>query len=219
MASAAGLAAAEIYADRLARPAEAVADDLDRYVALLGRWQSAQNLVSRETLAAVWSRHVADSLQVLSHLTPADRLFLDLGSGGGFPAIPLAIARKGAAATQFVLVESNGRKASFLRLVGRELGLPIRVIGGRIEAHDSRETGPPDVITSRALASLDRLCTLAAPHFGPGTRAIFHKGRDAGEELAKARAGWQLDVLTWPSDTSTDGVLLEIRDMRSISTR
>ena len=217
MASTAAVAAAVAYAGHLARPAPDVAADLDRYVALLTRWQAAQNLVSRETLPAVWPRHIVDSLQLLRHLTPADRTFLDLGSGGGFPAIPLAIARKGAADLSFVLVESTGRKASFLRLVARELNLPIRVVASRIEAFDSREMGRPDVITSRALASLDRLCRFAAPHFGPGTRALFHKGRDAGEELAKARAEWELDVVSWPSDTSSDGVLLEIRNMRSLS--
>jgi 16S rRNA (guanine527-N7)-methyltransferase len=217
MASTAAVAAAVAYAGHLARPVPDVAADLDRYVALLTRWQAAQNLVSRETLPAVWPRHIVDSLQLLRHLTPADRTFLDLGSGGGFPAIPLAIARNGAADLSFVLVESTGRKASFLRLVARELNLPIRVVASRIEAFDPREMGRPDVITSRALASLDRLCRFAAPHFGPGTRALFHKGRDAGEELAKARAEWELDVVSWPSDTSSDGVLLEIRNMRSLS--
>jgi 16S rRNA (guanine527-N7)-methyltransferase len=217
MASTAAVAAAVAYAGHLARPVPDVAADLDRYVALLTRWQAAQNLVSRETLPAVWPRHIVDSLQLLRHLTPADRTFLDLGSGGGFPAIPLASARKGAADLSFVLVESTGRKASFLRLVARELNLPIRVVASRIEAFDSREMGRPDVITSRALASLDRLCRFAAPHFGPGTRALFNKGRDAGEELAKARAEWELDVVSWPSDTSSDGVLLEIRNMRSLS--
>jgi 16S rRNA (guanine527-N7)-methyltransferase len=217
MASTAAVAAAVAYAGHLARPVPDVAADLDRYVALLTRWQAAQNLVSRETLPAVWPRHIVDSLQLLRHLTPADRTFLDLGSGGGFPAIPLAIARKGAADLSFVLVESTGRKASFLRLVARELNLPIRVVASRIEAFDPREMGRPDVITSRALASLDRLCRFAAPHFGPGTRALFHKGRDAGEELANARAEWELDVVSWPSDTSSDGVLLEIRNMRSLS--
>jgi 16S rRNA (guanine527-N7)-methyltransferase len=219
MASDAAVAAAAAYAGCLARPVDAVAADLDRYVALLERWQPAQNLVSRETLPAIWPRHIIDSLQVLRRLTPEDRTFLDLGSGGGFPAIPLAIARKGLPGLSFVLLESNGRKVSFLRAVARTFDLPVRVAGGRIEAFDSRETGHPDVVTSRALASLDRLCHLAAPHFGPGTRALFHKGRDAGEELAKARAEWELDVVSWPSDTSNDGVLLEIRNMRFLSTR
>jgi 16S rRNA (guanine527-N7)-methyltransferase len=218
MASEAAVVAAAAYAGYFARPAEAVAVDLDRYVALLTKWQAAHNLVSRETLPVIWPRHIVDSLQVLRHLRPGDRRFLDLGSGGGLPAIPLAIALKGMPEVDFRLVESTGRKASFLRLVGRELDVPIRVLSVRIEQLDPRETGLPDVITSRALAPLDRLCSLAAPHFGPGTRALFHKGRDAGGELVRARVDWHLDVITWPSDTSTEGVLLEIRDLRVRST-
>jgi 16S rRNA (guanine527-N7)-methyltransferase len=219
MASEAAVIAATAYAHHLVRPVESVAADLDRYVALLEKWQVAQNLVSRETLPVVWRRHVVDSLQVLRHLTTEDHVFLDLGSGAGFPAIPLAIARQGMPDVNFLLLESNGRKVSFLRLIARELDLPIRLVRGRIEAFDPPGVDYPDVITSRALAPLDRLCRLAAPHFGPGTRAVFHKGRDAGEELAKARAEWALDVVSWPSDTSNDSVLLEIRNLRSLSAR
>src|SRR6185312_2011558 len=110
-----------------------------------------------ETLTELWSRHIADSLQVLKLLSGDDRAFLDLGSGGGFPAIPLAIALRGTGKT-FLLVEPNARKASFLRTVARELDLAVTVEARRSEEIDSRETISPDVITSRALASLVTLC-------------------------------------------------------------
>lgn len=210
--SAEALAAVAPYAPYLSRDIEAVAGDLDRYAALLTKWQAAQNLVSRETLNALWTRHVGDSLQVLKLLTPTDRHLLDLGSGGGFPAIPLAIARQGTGGT-FTLIEANQRKVSFLRAVARDLRLEVKVIAARIDEIDSRETIRPDVITSRALASLTALCAYAAPFFGPNTRAIFHKGREYSEELVESRAVWQFDVIVVPSDTSTDGVLLELRDL------
>ena len=79
----------------LSRPLNAVVDDLESYAQLLTKWQQIQNLVSRETLPQIWTRHFADSLQVLKLLRPEDESFLDLGSGGGFPAIPLAIALEG----------------------------------------------------------------------------------------------------------------------------
>jgi 16S rRNA (guanine527-N7)-methyltransferase len=208
------LAAAAPYAAYLSRDLETVAGDLDRYAALLRKWQAAQNLVSRETLTSLWTRHVADSLQLLKLLTPVDRHFLDLGSGGGFPAIPLAIALQGTDSA-FTLVEANQRKVSFLRAVARELQLEVQVIAARIDQIDSRETIRPDVITSRALASLTALCAYAAPFFGANTRAIFHKGREYSEELVESRAVWQFDVVVVPSDTSTDGVLLELRDLRA----
>ena len=200
------------YARYLARPLAAVTADLESYAQLLRKWQKVQNLVSRETLDAVWTRHFADSLQVLRQLRPDDRLIVDLGSGGGFPALPLAIALKGRD-LRFILVEPNGRKVSFLRTVARELGLAVTVESRRSDEIDSRETGPVDVVTARALASLSTLCTMAAPFFGPQTRAVFHKGREHLEELAESRLVWDHDVLIIPSDTDPNGVLLELSNL------
>jgi len=203
------------YAQRFERPATEVIADLQRYRDLLARWQRVQNLVSRETLDDFWARHIADSLQVLRSVDAGDRRFLDFGSGGGLPAIPLAIGRKGPTAMVFELVEPNERKAAFLRTVARELALPVEVFAIRAEQIDSRETSPPDVITSRALAPLSLLCRYAAPLFGRSTRALFHKGREYGEELVESRAQWDYDVVVHKSDTSADGVLLELRNLRA----
>ncbi len=212
MAGAPALAVADSYAAVMPRDRSAVAEDLDAFAGLLRKWQKVQNLVSRETLDDVWTRHFADSLQVLKLLTAKDNLILDLGSGGGLPALPLAIASKGTG-RRFVLVEPNGRKVSFLRTVARELGLAVTVLDRRSDEIDSRETGVPDVITSRALAALPLLCTWAAPFFGPETRAIFHKGREHVEELVESGAVWHHDVVTLTSDTDPQGVLLELRHL------
>jgi 16S rRNA (guanine527-N7)-methyltransferase len=206
-------AAVAPYADLFVRPFEMVLDDLATYAALLAKWQSVKNLVSRETLAVFWPRHIADSLQVLRRVGEGDRRFLDLGSGGGLPAIPMAIARRGDPGASYVLVEPNLRKASFLRTVARAVELPLQVEARRAEALDSRETF--DLITSRALAPLPHLLGLARPLFGPGTRAVFHKGREYGEEIAKSRAHWQFDVLVLESDTKVGSVLLEIANLRA----
>jgi len=210
--SAQALETVQVYAEWLSRPAEAVVADLESFCELLTKWQRVQNLVSRETLNDVWRRHVADSLQVLKQLSPADNVILDLGSGGGLPAIPMAIGSKGSD-RHFTLVEPNGRKVSFLRTVARELGLPVTVIDKRSDEIDSRETILPDVITSRALASLPQLCAMAAPFFGPDTRAIFHKGREHVEELVESSAVWHHDVVILASDTDPQGVLLELKNL------
>lgn len=197
------------YLDLCKRPAEAVLRDLESYAQLLAKWQRVQNLVSRETLDHVWQRHFADSLQVLRYLRPDDRRFLDLGSGGGFPALPMAIGLKGSDA-HFTLVEPTSRKVSFLRTVARDLGLNVSVIDRRSEQIDPRETSAFDVITSRALANLPALCAMAAPFFGPQTRALFHKGREHVEELAESAALWHHDVVIHKSDTDPNGVLIEL---------
>ncbi len=207
-----------LYAQQFSRPPEQVGRDLESYANLLRKWQQVQNLVSRETLGQIWSRHFADSLQALSLTTDQDKLFLDFGSGGGFPALPMAIASKGSD-RHFVLIEPTARKVSFLRTVARELDLNVTVIGRRSDEIDSRETGIPDVITSRALAALPQLCDWMEPFFGPQTRAILHKGREHVEELAESRAHWLYDVLIRPSDTDASGVILTITNLQRQSER
>lgn len=213
MAGSEALRAIKPYAQFFTRSEAEVAADLESFAQLLLKWNRVQNLVSRETESDLWRRHIADSLQVLKLLKDDDRRFLDLGSGGGFPALPLAIALKGGE-RQFILVEPTAKKVSFLRTAGRELGLDLRVEARRSTDIDSRETGPVDVITARALAPLVRLCEMAAPFFGASTRAIFHKGREHVDELAESSAFWHYDVLLTRSDTDATGVLLELSDLR-----
>ena len=206
------------YAGHFTRSQDAVIADLESYAQLLRKWQTVQNLVSRETLDDIWSRHFADSLQVLKLLNDTDQSFLDIGSGGGLPALPLAIALKGSN-RHFTLIEPNGRKVSFLRTVARELGLLVTVEGRRSDQVDSRETPAPDVITCRALASLPQLCSWIAPFFGTGTRAILHKGREHVEELAETVIGWDFNVVLTASDTDRSGVLLTLTNLSSKSVR
>ena len=205
------------YSGALARPEAAVRRDLESFAALLKKWNAVQNLVSRETENALWTRHVVDSLQVLPLLRPGDQLFLDVGSGGGLPALPLAIALKGGPAS-FTLVEPIGKKVAFLRQGIRELGLTAAVHAGRTDSFDSRETlgdrSGFDVITSRALAALPLLLELIHPFFGPETRAILHKGKDHAVEVEESRLAWEFDVVIIKSATDEAGVLLEISNLR-----
>lgn len=204
------------YARHFGRPAAEVARDLESYANLLKKWQAVQNLVSRETLGQVWERHFIDSVQTMTLLRPDDANFMDLGSGGGFPALPLAIASKGLD-RRFVLVEPTARKVSFLRTVARELTLNVEVIGRRSDQIDSRETPVPDVITSRALAALPQLCAWMAPFFGPSTRAVLHKGREHVEELRETSVLWTYDVLIDKSDTDPSGVILTLQNLSAKS--
>jgi 16S rRNA (guanine527-N7)-methyltransferase len=199
------------YRQFLEQP-EAVAADLERFCAMLLRWNAVHNLVSRETTASLWERHVADSLQLLPLLRPDDRAVVDLGSGGGFPAIPLAIASR-KTGRRFTLFEMSQRKAAFLRAVIRELGLDAAVEQRRIESADAREI-LPNVVTARALAPLPALLSLAFPLFGPTARGLFHKGIEHGEELAQSVLAWTFDVIIHPSVTGSGGVILELSRLR-----
>jgi len=145
------------YAAFIARPADAVAQDLESYAQLLAKWQSVQNLVSRETMPALWTRHIADSLQILRRLLPGDRRFLDLGSGGGLPAVPLAIARKGERDLRLVLLEANGK--SYV--------VPLE--GGAVERLLARSANAlgADVVISNGANATDDIFSLTVGQSSP----------------------------------------------------
>jgi len=189
-------------------------DDLEHYAALLRKWNAVQNLVSRETLAEIWPRHIEDSLQLVPLLRPHDRQIIDLGSGGGFPAIPMAIASR-ETERRFTLVEPVAKKASFLRAVARELALPVTVESVRAEQIDSRETF--DVVTSRALAALPKLLGYGVDFLRPGGHMLLLKGRTFREEMALAAQLFDFDVIVHPSSTDPEAAILEISNPRAKS--
>lgn len=188
--------------------------DLEAYAALLIKWNAVQNLVSRETIGELWPRHIADSLQLMKFLRDDDLSLLDLGSGGGFPAIPMAIASR-ETQRRFTLVEPIAKKASFLRTVARELSLPVTVLAMRAEDIDSRETF--DVITSRALAALPALLRYCATFSSQSTRCLLPKGRNYRQELDAAAAHFHFDVVVHKSESDPEGVVLEISNLRDKS--
>lgn len=194
---------------------EVISTQLHGFLDHLLRWQKVQNLVSRETPGDLWSRHILDSLQILPLIGPVSGplRILDVGSGGGFPAIPLAIALQG---TDFSmhLIESNTRKCAFLRATAREFDLPITVHTARIEAVGPETIGAVDIFTSRALAPLPLLLRYIHPFWSAESRALLHKGRENGEELKSADSDWVYDVLKHQSATDKDGVLFEISHLR-----
>jgi 16S rRNA (guanine527-N7)-methyltransferase len=185
--------------------------DLERYAALLRKWNTVQNLVSRETVDELWPRHIEDSLQLMRFVRPTDTHVVDLGSGGGFPAIPMAIASR-ETERRFTLVEPIAKKVAFLRTVARELDLPVTVLATRAEQIDSRETF--DLVTSRALAALPALCAAALTVVKIDGHCLFPKGRNYRQELDAAAANFHFDVIVHPSESDAEGVILEISNLR-----
>ena len=187
------------------------AERLDRFVALVLETQSHTNLIGRATIGKIWTRHIADSLQLLD-LAPEAKVWLDIGAGAGFPGIVLACAiadRPGAAVH---LVESQRKKAAFLRQVVADLALPAAVHHQRIE--DLSEVVRPDVVTARAVAPLSKLLGYVAPFIKSGAKALLPKGQDVEAELTESAKYWTMDTELAPSRTSPASRILIVRALR-----
>lgn len=194
-----------------------VSDDalarLDKFAALLADWQRRINLIAPSTLPQLWTRHIADSLQLLEH-APNAKIWVDLGAGGGFPGLPIACALASTPGTHVHLVESNGKKAAFLREAVRITGVPATVHPERIENFGDSFAGQADVVTARALAPLDLLLDYAAPLMAKGAIGLFLKGQDVGAELTEASKRWSVEATQAPSVTDSGGRVLIVKGLK-----
>ena len=184
---------------------------LRAFTALLLRWNRRINLIARADEPHVWERHVLDSAQLLPLLPFPAGLLVDLGSGGGFPGLVLAIA----SGWQVHLVESDARKASFLREAARETGTVVAIHAARAE---TLALPPAQVVTARALAPLTHLLPLAARFLAPDGLCLFPKGRTAVDELTAARREWHMRAEHFPSRTSPTASLLRLREICRVPT-
>lgn len=185
---------------------------LQAYEALIRKWNPKINLVAPSTLEFLSDRHINDSLQICGHISEITQTVADLGSGGGLPGIVIAIYNLQAAPQRItVLVESDARKCAFLRTCIRELSLNARVETARIE---TLEPISADVITARALASLDVLLDWAHPHGHSDTEYLFLKGRTVEAELAVVRDKWSFELDLVPSKTDPGAKLVKIKALK-----
>lgn len=185
---------------------------LEAFAALVRRWNPAVNLVSATSLSHLFDRHIVDSAQLYKLAPSATQNWVDLGSGGGFPGLVIAILAKGQNSDlRITLVESDARKATFLRQAAQSLGLQVCVLNDRIESI------PPlgaDVLSARALAPLVGLLPFAERHLRSDGSAIFPKGARFAEELTEARKSWDFEVDTHSSLSEPGSAVLVIRKIR-----
>ncbi len=189
---------------------------LEQYYGLLLKWQERINLISPATVKDAWDRHFVDSVQLLPLIPDTAKTLYDLGSGAGFPGMVLAVARGDIAVT---LVESDAKKCAFLQSVSRETGAKVSVANERIERVAER-LAAPDVITARALASLELLLKYCRPWIlaNPELVLIFPKGEQAAQEMEAARAAdWIFDVAETVSETDRNARILTLSNISRAS--
>jgi len=186
---------------------------LETFIALFQKWAKAINLVAPSTLAEAWKRHVVDSMQIYA-LHSGPRTWVDLGSGGGFPGIVTGILLAGTGDGWVHLVESNNKKAAFLRTAILETGARASVHAIRIEDAPA-QIQRCDAISARALADLDLLMQFGLPwaEQNPLLRFFLHKGRDYQREVDKALGRWRFDLVKHASIVEPDSVVLELSNL------
>lgn len=186
-------------------------DRLHLYAALLRKWTPRINLISKGALDELWHRHMRDSAQLMALAPESARTWCDLGSGGGFPGLVVAIlARDVRPGLSVTLIEADKRKAAFLRTVNRDVGMDVQVLDERVEA------APPqgaDVLSARALAPLPKLLGLARRHLAPDGTALFPKGAQHASEHREALELWRFRCETRSSETDPDAVILSISEL------
>lgn len=189
-------------------------DRLEHYLALLNKWNPKINLVSPNTLVEAWTRHFVDSAQIFNLVPENTSSWVDLGTGGGFPGMVVAILGKELNPDLEVsMVESDVRKCAFLRTVARETGINATVYNKRIEAVDPLNA---DVVSARALAALPLLLELSTRHVKSGGKLLFPKGMRWKSEVEEARKSWTFALENHTSVTDPNAVILEIGEITHV---
>ncbi|MFG6589841.1 16S rRNA (guanine(527)-N(7))-methyltransferase RsmG [Sulfitobacter sp. 1A12157] len=187
-------------------------EKLEAFAELVRKWNPRINLVSKSSLGDLWTRHIVDSVQVFK-LSEGSGVWVDLGSGGGFPGIVVSILNQEERHFDVTLVESDQRKCAFLRTAIRELKLEASVKNERIEEIKSLNA---DVLSARALADLTKLLGFAELHLKPEGTALFPKGQSWQREDAEARLGWTYGLESVPSQTNPEAAILKIKDIARV---
>ena len=186
-------------------------DRLNKLESIVLKWNPKINLIAKSTIDSIWVRHICDSAQLFQYAPPNVSSWLDIGSGGGFPGIVMAAMSVGLGQkTEFTFVESDQRKAAFLRAAVRELDLKVTILAERIEEISSQKA---EVITARALKSVVELLPMLERHLAPDGIAILPKGRTFADEIFVARQDWQFNMTEQISITDVDACILIVKDI------
>lgn len=184
-------------------------EKLEIYISLLQQWNKKINLVSQQGMDQVWKRHVYDSFQLIRYLDSSVKSIADLGSGGGFPGLILALSTD----IPVILIESDKRKTIFLREVLRQTKTQATVLCQRIENVNAISA---DVVTARALTSLTQLLEFSKNILNKNGYCLFLKGRSVNLEIEEAQKNWKINYKTFSSQTNADGVIVKINQFERV---
>lgn len=184
-------------------------EKLEIYISLLQQWNKKINLVSQQGMDQVWKRHVYDSFQLIRYLDSSVKSIADLGSGGGFPGLILALSTD----IPVILIESDMRKTIFLREVLRQTKTQATVLCQRIENVNAISV---DVVTARALTSLTQLLEFSKNILNKNGYCLFLKGRSVNLEIEEAQKNWKINYKTFSSQTNADGVIVKINQFERV---
>jgi 16S rRNA (guanine527-N7)-methyltransferase len=204
------LSADRAHALALTHVSRETAARLDRFVELLLKWQARTNLIAPSTVPTLWTRHIADSLQLLD-LAGDAKVWVDLGTGGGFPGLMIACALAGAQGRLVHLIESNTKKAAFLREAVAATESPAVVHPVRMEKFVESFVVPADIVTARAVSPLSLLLGQCLPLLGRGALGLFPKGQDVEAELTEASKCWKMTADLVPSRTDPKARIVVVR--------
>jgi 16S rRNA (guanine527-N7)-methyltransferase len=179
---------------------------LTSYVELIEKWQKTINLIGSLTIPEIWLRHVIDSAQLFAFMNGQQKI-VDLGSGAGFPGLVLAIMGN----EQVTLVESDGRKAVFLKEAARVTHAPVIIEAKRVDAIDLNSFS---FITARGFAPIPALLRTLQPTLNTNHKLLLLKGKRYFEEIQEARRAWNFDYETYPSITDNEGVVLSMQHFK-----
>ena len=186
---------------------------IEAHRAILADWSQRMNLVGPKELDLYWKRHALDSAQLV-RLAPEAKRWVDLGAGAGFPGLIVAAILADTPGAEVTLVESIGKKATFLREAIAAMGVPAKVLHGRVEDVLGK-AGRCDVVTARAFAPLPRIMDYARPILSRGAVGLFPKGADLDGELAATQAaGWTLAYDVHESLSDPSGRILRVTSAR-----
>ena len=187
---------------------------LEILATLVAKWSRRINLVAPSQLSCLWQRHIQDSRQLFDMAPHELSHWVDVGSGGGFPGLVVAaLAADQAPAADVTLIECDKRKATFLRTAADAMGLAPTIHASRAETVQPQCA---DVLSARAVASLENLCNHADRHLAPAGIALFPKGSNHDAEVDKARRNWQFTLERQPSQTSPQAAILRVGGLKRV---